>query len=222
MAGRGKARRIFEPKHCAYCGVEFQRGTKEGTRDYIVRRYCSKKCGHANRGNIQRTYNLTPEGRERLSTKTRERVRKLWTTDPEYRQRIVALLSRARLDPEIRDKRLRKMRATLSSPEFRQAHSGERSVSWRGGLTSANGRIRGSLEYRRWKKAVLQRDGHICVLCGVNKAEDKTIVLHVDHIKPFALFPDLRFDVDNGRVLCKQCHLATDTYGSRAKLRKAA
>lgn len=53
----------------------------------------------------------------------------------------------------------------------------------------------------KWRKAVLERDKYTCVLCG-----DKYKELHVDHIKPFKDYPALRYDVDNGRVLCKYCH----------------
>lgn len=84
---------------------------------------------------------------------------------------------------------------------------GSDSPLWKGGLTPLNSRIRGSLEYRNWRKAVFLRDNWTCVWCGA-----KGVTLNADHIKPFAYFPELRFDIDNGRTLCVDCHKKTDTY----------
>jgi 5-methylcytosine-specific restriction protein A len=55
----------------------------------------------------------------------------------------------------------------------------------------------------------MERDGHQCVQCGARDC------LHADHIKPRSQFPDLAYDVSNGRALCKSCHQKTDTYGGR-------
>lgn len=55
----------------------------------------------------------------------------------------------------------------------------------------------------RWKAAradCLARDGHACVECG---AEDR---LEADHIIELATAPELAFDVDNLRTLCRPCH----------------
>lgn len=72
---------------------------------------------------------------------------------------------------------------------------------WRGGITPESNRVRNSPEMKAWRAAVFARDNHTCVACG-KRGGDK----HADHIKPFALHPDLRFDVDNGRTLCVPCH----------------
>ena len=54
-------------------------------------------------------------------------------------------------------------------------------------------------EYRMWRKAVIERDGE-CVVCG--SAEN--LVAH--HIKPFAEYPELRLDLNNGVTMCSKCH----------------
>jgi len=52
-----------------------------------------------------------------------------------------------------------------------------------------------------WRKAVFERDNYTCIWCG---KKDKTI--QADHIQEFATHPELRFAIDNGRTLCKDCH----------------
>ena len=85
---------------------------------------------------------------------------------------------------------------------------GKENPNWRGGLTSMNERIRKSREYKDWRIAVFERDNYTCVWCGDGRGGN----LEADHIKPFAFFPSLRFDIDNGRTLCRICHTKTDTY----------
>jgi 5-methylcytosine-specific restriction endonuclease McrA len=66
------------------------------------------------------------------------------------------------------------------------------------------------LEYKLWRRAVFTRDNFTCIWCGI-KGD-----IEADHIKPWSLFPALRYAIDNGRTLCKDCHKKTDTYGSKA------
>lgn len=79
-------------------------------------------------------------------------------------------------------------------------------------IRSENERIRQSPEYYQWRQAVLKRDQFRCVWCRA------TGYLEVDHVYPFAYFPELRFDVMNGRTLCRPCHEKTPTYKSKAKV----
>lgn len=83
----------------------------------------------------------------------------------------------------------------------------ELSHLWKGGITPKNKLIRQSVEYKLWREAVFQRDNWTCIWCG-----DRGVRLNADHIKPFSLFPELRFSIDNGRTLCVPCHKTTDTY----------
>jgi len=79
-----------------------------------------------------------------------------------------------------------------------------------GNLTSEAQKIRSSIRYRLWRESVFTRDNYTCVGCGQRGGR-----LQADHIKPFALFPKLRFILDNGRTLCVDCHKKTPTYGNR-------
>ena len=90
-----------------------------------------------------------------------------------------------------------------------EAHKGEKSYLWKGGLTEINTVIRHSLEYKLWREAVFARDNYTCIWGGKEHGNR----LNADHIKSFAQFPELRFAIDNGRTLCVGCHRNTDTYG---------
>lgn len=77
--------------------------------------------------------------------------------------------------------------------------------------------LRATREYTRWRKAVLERDGHTCQLCGVSRSNNADAVLHADHIKPVITHPELVYDLDNGRCLCRPCHYALPTHGGRGR-----
>lgn len=78
---------------------------------------------------------------------------------------------------------------------------------WRWWICGENELERKSWRYRNWRKSVFDRDEYTCILC-----KQKWWYLHADHIKPFAHFKELRFDINNGRTLCVECHIKTDTY----------
>lgn len=88
---------------------------------------------------------------------------------------------------------------------------GEKNGNWKGGINPINNKIRGSLEYKLWRKAIFERDNYTCIWCGNNTSGN----LNADHIKPFSIFSELRFAIDNGRTLCIECHKKTDTYGMK-------
>ena len=88
--------------------------------------------------------------------------------------------------------------------------TGKDNFNWKGGVTSENEKLRKLPRYKMWRIDVFERDNYTCQECGQRGGE-----LNADHIKPFALYEELRLDLWNGRTLCKTCHLKTDTYGKR-------
>ncbi len=91
---------------------------------------------------------------------------------------------------------------------------GSNNPNWKGGKTKERTRIMSSFEYKLWRRSVFERDNYTCIWCGI-KGSQKGGYLEADHIKRFADYPELRFAIDNGRTLCRECHKKTDTYGRR-------
>lgn len=92
---------------------------------------------------------------------------------------------------------------------------GKDNPNWKGGSTPINLQIRHSLEYKLFREAVFLRDNFTCHECNQRGGR-----LNVHHIKPFSLFPELRFAIDNGVTLCFSCHTKTDSWGNRIKNNK--
>lgn len=87
---------------------------------------------------------------------------------------------------------------------------GSKNSNWRGGVTTINERIRKSEEYRIWRNLVFIRDNYTCQNCGQRGGD-----IQADHLLPFSINPDLRFNVNNGRTLCAKCHRETPTFSGR-------
>ena len=98
-----------------------------------------------------------------------------------------------------------------------EMRKGEKCHFWRGGVCKDNLLIRNSLEYKLWREKIFKRDNYTCQWCGNKSGNGKRVELNADHIKPFSLFPELRFELSNGRTLCKDCHSTTDSYLSNFK-----
>ncbi len=105
--------------------------------------------------------------------------------------------------------------STCNKPECRRGRKrADRNPNWRGGVTKPRKADLTTKEYREWRKAVFERDDYTCQReeCEAHGGE-----LHAHHIKPWAWFPELRYEVGNGVTLCKLCH--EKTYGDTFKQR---
>ena len=105
------------------------------------------------------------------------------------------------------------------------AQVGNKNHNWKNGITSLRGKIWKSFEYRRWRSDILTRDDFECQLCGVKGGK-----LAVDHF-PVSFSEIIKknsidilqdaydckelWNINNGRTLCKECHLRTNSYGGR-------
>jgi len=77
-------------------------------------------------------------------------------------------------------------------------------VPWNRGENYIENKIkkpRNDTRYKEWHKQVLKRDNYTCQMCFTVGG-----FLHADHIESFANNIELRFDVSNGRALCRPCH----------------
>lgn len=78
-------------------------------------------------------------------------------------------------------------------------HHGKYASHWSGGKVLD--RDVNSDEYKQWRFSVFLRDNWSCRRCGIS---DHRMQAH--HVRPWAKFPSLRFDVKNGVTVCKPCH----------------
>jgi 5-methylcytosine-specific restriction endonuclease McrA len=103
------------------------------------------------------------------------------------------------------------IRNTLNNP----IKNGELHPNWKGGNSRGYKTGYYSVEYKMWRRAVFTRDNHVCQKCFGERGQ--YITAH--HIKSFAHYPDLRFELSNGKTLCEKCHSETDNYKGRAKIK---
>jgi len=69
---------------------------------------------------------------------------------------------------------------------------------------------RRSINAKEWRIAVFTRDGWTCQTCKEIGGK-----LEAHHIKSWAHYPELRYDINNGITLCVECHKLTDNYAHK-------
>lgn len=185
-------------KKCKKCNIDFIKKSRESLKFWGTRKYCSHSC--ANSANLIGTKRCVGRtcwryglkfGKSNLNTSTEKKC--------EYCDSIYS----------VQKYRVLKSRFCSKSCHYKNMDKG---------ISTENEKIRKSKEYKEWRLSVFKRDDFTCVICNIKnkKGMGKTIELHADHIKSFAHHKDLRFEIDNGRTLCANCHRKTDNYGFKA------
>jgi len=182
-------------KQCKTCGKVFTKKKTVSKKRWETVFYCSNLCINKNRKHEPRGP-LSEERKQHLSKVLKGRCCNTGRTHIKKGQR---------LSPETEFK---KGHVPWSQGKPNPRFQGVNNPRWKGGVTPEHLKIRWSTEMKNWRKQIFERDNYTCQLCGKHGGN-----LNADHIKPFALYPELRFDLSNGRTLCVPCHRNTDTYG---------
>jgi 5-methylcytosine-specific restriction endonuclease McrA len=99
----------------------------------------------------------------------------------------------------------------MSIAQFIRFKNKENHPRWKGGPSNYVIHRRPiSKEYRNWRSLVFERDNYTCQGCSKTGG-----YLESHHIKSWARFPDLRYILENGSTLCKDCHKLTNNYGNK-------
>lgn len=72
--------------------------------------------------------------------------------------------------------------------------------------------FRKSLAWRQLRYLALVNCGGRCQCCGASANDG--VVLHVDHIKPASVYPELALCLDNIQVLCDDCNIGKGSWDS--------
>jgi 5-methylcytosine-specific restriction endonuclease McrA len=175
---------------------------------------------------MRKKYQRSPEGEARriASLRTPEhraivsKIQMGHTVSAETRAKISAANSRVLKGRKLSDshranmskERIERWKRWKSDPEFMEKHcdklskalkgkyAGDKASQWKGGVTQNK---RESRQNWAWQNSVLVRDNYTCQFCGQYDGDK-----HVDHIKSWSEYPELRFDISNGRTLCRSCH----------------
>ena len=102
-----------------------------------------------------------------------------------------------------------------NNPNWGKGLKGDKSPFWKGGINPINDSIRKSRKYRIWRRTVFIRDEFTC-----RKCKKTHIYIEAHHIKSFADYPELRFDINNGLTVCEECHSKTKNYKGNSKRRQ--
>lgn len=193
---KGKSCKIT--KNCKGCGKSFE------VYPSAVGNYCSRKC-QVEMLSIKNTGNKYREGGTPWN-KGKTLHYEVWNKGkhPEYVQG-----ENHPMFGKHHTEETKKKLAIETAKRF-----GEKCGAWKGGISRIYRDGYYSREYKAWRKSVFERDNYTCMECGIR---GNTSYITAHHIKSQSKYPELIFEISNGKTLCEICHSKTDNYKGRAR-----
>lgn len=191
--------------HCDICSNEVSK-KPSNIREH---NFCSRRCYQEWRKT--RVGSLNPNWKGGLITKQCTWCGAEFTVYPSTKDRMHCSLTCANREmahAQIGVPNKKKGHVGIFNALYRKGYMerGELNKNYKGedSLTKRNLLIRVSKGFQEWRERVFKRDNYTCQMCNKRGGD-----LHAHHIKPFAKYPELRFDVNNGQTLCVTCHRTT-------------
>lgn len=232
-------------KLCSVCGKEFFKKKSESLAYWATKSFCSHRCASDFKKGVSTEWTKgkqSDEHKKNLSKALKGRVSPMrGKKGKPHSEEFKKLMSERWKGNQINKGRKASEETRKKLSDYHTAHpvraglgkkqslehriknglgnKGEKHWNWKGGrYKSDRKQDMNSIPYREWRKAVYARDNYTCQICSERGGK-----LHADHIKPYSTHQYLRYDVNNGRTLCEDCHRKTDTFGRKAlKYKKAA
>ena len=138
-----------------------------------------------------------------------------WNKNKSYSQEIknkISLAKKGKCLSEKHKKNISKNSGKYWKNKKRLDMTGELNAQWKGGIGRTKQSTSANPEYKKWRRKIFQRDNWTCQTCGI-----KGVEIQAHHIKSWAKYPELRYEIENGVTLCIECHKLTDNYKGKNK-----
>lgn len=192
----------LKKKICKTCGKEYFKPIDWSNMSWLESKYCSLLCLHTDRSyEIERRRKISIAQKGRKLSKEWKMALSKGRIGMKFSKSHCENMSKVRKGLPTWNKGKRGLQVAWNKGKEYLAIKGEKNWNWKGGITPINKALRETFEYEDWRKKVFERDLYTCQSCGEVGGR-----LEAHHIKPFSLYPELRFDLLNGRTLCKPCH----------------
>lgn len=187
---------------CKWCNKQFSAHDHPSKRNT----YCSPSCSQQRRVNRVTVKCINCEGAIECwpSKANTKKYCSMVCRNIDYKIRLknnrVPITDESRKKMSESQKKLREIIPVWNKGKAYHQIRGANHHNWNGGSNERH-QAMGRIEYKSWRSAVFARDNYTCQVC-----DTYGVKFHADHIKSWKDYPELRYEVSNGRTLCVPCH----------------